>query len=134
MTRRIIALSVLAAAAYFAVAFWLQYSYVDLAPKGSVVVQIVPPFARHGNAAVSYFEQPLALQTAARIECTEGVPCSPLEIYEDGIKLGPGSSDFAEIAEIGRGHFAHSVNAIAFSSSDNSDPATNGRHYWAVLP
>lgn len=62
---------------------------------------------------------------------------SIVEIYEDGRKLGPAHSTHAGVAKIGHGLFSHWRNNSAifvFSSSDNSDPQTNGRAYWAVKP
>ena len=103
-------------------------------PSGELAILLGPSFERHGNAAVTYFVQSAELQAAARVECVGGVICSPLELYEDYVRLGPGQSTFSEIAEEGRGHFAHAPTSIAFSASDNSDPNTNGRKYWAVIP
>jgi len=52
--------------------------------------------------------------------------------------------DHRDIQEIGRGRYSHwndnpesgwrTIRGMLFSASDNSDPRTNGRHYWAVLP
>jgi hypothetical protein len=55
-------------------------------------------------------------------------------VYEDGHPLGPPHSLHAEIATLGRGRFSHWGDAIAFSTSDNTDPNSNGRRYWATLP
>ena len=62
---------------------------------------------------------------------------SPIEIYEDERPIGPSYSVHADVAQIGRGYYSHWRNNGAiflFSSSDNSDPQTNGRAYWAVKP
>ena len=56
--------------------------------------------------------------------------------------LGPARAQRAEVEDLGRGRFYHSTVAgapeswryVVFSTSDNSDPRTNGRSYWAVVP
>jgi len=61
---------------------------------------------------------------------------STLEVYEDGVRLGPPHSDVGEIEMKGRGRFIYwqssMNNDIYFSASDNSDPNTNGRTYTVV--
>jgi|GEM_PF-1785751 len=64
---------------------------------------------------------------------------SPVVIFEDGKPLGPAhSTPHSDIGTLGRGRFSHWENGgtsvLVFSSSDNTDPETNGRSYWAVLP
>jgi hypothetical protein len=60
---------------------------------------------------------------------------SPMIIYEDGKPLGPPHSTHADISKLGLGRFSHWYGVgYIFSSSDNSDPNSNGRKYWAVLP
>jgi hypothetical protein len=70
---------------------------------------------------------------------------SPIVLYENLTPLGPPHSAHQDIQEIGRGRYSHwndnnpksgwrSINGVLFSASDNSDPRTNGRHYWAGLP
>ena len=46
-------------------------------------------------------------------------------VYEDLTPLGP--AKFIKFTDDPR-------NFVVFSASDNSDPRTNGRHYWLVLP
>ena len=54
---------------------------------------------------------------------------SRLALTENGAALGPPHSIHAEIAEKGGGRFSHWGEAVIFSSSDNSDPRSNGRAY-----
>ena len=54
---------------------------------------------------------------------------STLALFEDGRELGPRHTQHAWIREQGRGSFSHWGSALYFSSSDNSDPRTNGRRY-----
>lgn len=57
---------------------------------------------------------------------------SQIELFEDGIQLGPGDVDHDEIRRQGGGLFSHYSNQLFFSTRDNSSPVDNGREY-AVL-
>ena len=59
---------------------------------------------------------------------------STLVVEEDGVALAPGNTPLETIQKVGRGSFLHWGVWLYFSSSDNSDPRTNGRIYHAVLP
>jgi hypothetical protein len=52
-----------------------------------------------------------------------------LELREDGRLLGPGDCDVDEVASSGSGRYSCGPVEIYFSTSDNSDPRTNGRAY-----
>ena len=134
LTHRIVwVLAAAGFAAYFAAAGWLRYGFVDPRPKGALVMRLKPPFERHRNAVVSRTNiLPLAL--LADDERIKYDARSPLIVYEDTVPLGPAHNTLDDIGEIGRGRFTHWPSLIAFSASDNSDPNTNGRRYWAVLP
>lgn len=58
---------------------------------------------------------------------------SKLQLYENGIALGPAHSIHVDIANFGQGRFSHFTDGnapwIYFSATDNSNPATNGRVY-----
>jgi hypothetical protein len=55
-------------------------------------------------------------------------------ITEDGTALGPGNSQHDTIRSIGRGAFSFWHGALYISTSDNSDPRTNGRTYEVHSP
>jgi len=57
---------------------------------------------------------------------------SRLRLYEDGIELGPRHSLHSDIAARGGGSFSQWHGYLYFSTSDNSDPRTNGRRYEAA--
>ncbi len=62
-----------------------------------------------------------------------GAPAaSALELFEDGRALGPAHMGHASIRSIGHGRYSHWQGRLVFSTSDNSDPRTNGRRYVAV--
>jgi hypothetical protein len=54
---------------------------------------------------------------------------SSVKLFENGKPLGPGRSQHATILEQGGGAYSHWHNVLYLSTSDNSNPAANGRHY-----
>ena len=54
---------------------------------------------------------------------------SILKFYENGVELGAAHSVHNDIRKQGKGRFSHWGSTIIFSTSDNSDPRTNGRVY-----
>jgi SAM-dependent methyltransferase len=60
---------------------------------------------------------------------------STLTLYEDGLPLQQPHYTIGEIKGLGIGRYAHWEDRLYFSSSDNSDPTTNGRRYeYSVSP
>ncbi len=59
---------------------------------------------------------------------------SRLVVYEDSVPLGPGHSLLNAIGEAGTGRYSHWGDWLFFSSSDNSNPATNGHVYSVAYP
>ncbi len=59
---------------------------------------------------------------------------SQLDLLEDGQSLGPPHSVHADISTLGGGRFSHWQNALYFSTSDNTDPRRNRRHYQVYVP
>jgi hypothetical protein len=54
---------------------------------------------------------------------------SRLVIFEDAHPLGCAHADHAEIASEGLGRYSHWGSWVLFSTSDNTDPRSNGRLY-----
>lgn len=55
---------------------------------------------------------------------------SAVILFEDGKRLGPPRCLHADIRQLGGGRYSHwAREGLYFSSSDNSDPRTNGRRY-----
>ncbi len=55
---------------------------------------------------------------------------SRLELYEDGVRLGPRHSLVRDVEAMGAGRHLHWGQGLSFSTSDGSDPNRNGRAYW----
>jgi len=54
---------------------------------------------------------------------------SKLRLYEDNGRLGPSCTIHFDIEQHGAGRYSHWKNYLYFSTSDGSDPNTNGRLY-----
>ena len=54
---------------------------------------------------------------------------STLRLFENGVEIDPAHSVHDDIRNIGKGRFSHWGTTVIFSTSDNSDPRTNGRTY-----
>jgi SAM-dependent methyltransferase len=60
---------------------------------------------------------------------------STLALYEDGLPLKPAHARHRDVRTVGLGRFCHWEDRLLFSTSDNSDPSTNGREYtYSVSP
>jgi hypothetical protein len=126
-----------AIASYFALAELSIHTYVDITPKGKVVVPLYRPFERFGESKLAV----IAHEWTTRGSLDELADTaadnrrSPVLIYENDRLLGPAHSGHRDIAKLGEGRYSHwHGQGYVFSASDNSDPNTNGRFYWAVLP
>jgi hypothetical protein len=58
---------------------------------------------------------------------------SQLQLLESGIPLGPPHALHDDIRRSGEGRYSHWGETLFFSTSDNSDPNTNGRTYHACF-
>ena len=60
---------------------------------------------------------------------------SPIHLYENDRPLGPAHSTTGAIKDLGGGRYLHLPDVIYFSTSDNTDPRSNGRQYsWTIGP
>lgn len=69
------------------------------------------------------------VESAGPSDSEEGPSGSDLVLYEDHLPLGPRHELHDAIRQYGQGRFSHWNGTLMFSTSDNSDPRTNGRHY-----
>jgi hypothetical protein len=123
-------------------AYWLKGSFVEDVnfAKGPNVagekILMYPPFSRLGGSrfAVAQERYDLFDDLTDSEECTHR---SPIEMYENDKRLGPAHSSREDVVELGHGRFSHlkqNGTTLYWSSSDGSDPNSNGRAYWVVKP
>jgi hypothetical protein len=135
-TLNILGAAALIYAVYLPIALSLQHSYVPpthASPPPRIAARAWPlgaisPYGHGGIAfrAHVYVFEPLE-------EDNEAEQHSPVVLYEDGKPLGPAHSPLADVLRKGGGRYTHLKGAgIIFSSSDNTDPSKNGRHYTAM--
>ena len=116
---------------YFPLALWVKVSWpgpVDVAAK----IRLHGPFARFNLSGFAYVARVYQLN---QLGDTPVLPDhSPVMLYEDNRVLGPAHSPHDDVANLGGGRFSHWKDfGIVFSTSDNTDPNSNGRTYWAVV-
>jgi hypothetical protein len=137
-----LACAIVAIAAYVLTAYWLKISYVppivpDADPKvAGAKLLLRRPFQRFLDSDFGVIARDDSFVNLA--DTADNNERSPIEIYENDKPLGPAHSSHAGVAKIGHGRFSHwgrkDSTIFVFSSSDNTDPQTNGRAYWAVKP
>ena len=137
LSYRMTLMMVIAAVVVCGMLAWLKRA-TEIAPRGSLVVALYPPFGNEAGMAwraehILPFDIKALGPYADDPRLERGR--SPVMIYEEGKPLGPPHSTFADISKLGRGRFAYWIKqGLIFSSSDGSDPNRNGRRYWAVIP
>jgi hypothetical protein len=112
---------------------WLkQFTADDKCKRSDRNVYLLQrPFRRElGNASVVE-NIPIS---AGRSDDSNNPVRSTAILCEDERSIGPAHSPHDDIRVLGRGRFSLWLNALYFSSSDNSDPNTNGRTYELVFP
>ncbi len=110
-------------------------SHVPITEQPGVQPKVAPP------ASENILRGPFTCVAGYQWRCytAQGLPArtdsntfprqSPLQLFEDGVLLGPAHCIHAEIELEGQGRYSFWEGAINFASSDNSDPNTNGRVY-----
>ncbi len=101
-------------------------------PEAKSVVRypIGPAFTNGGGVSWMFEVQNLANRASTYAEPYK----SSLILCEDNKTLGPGNALHSEISNKGMGLYSHWMTYLLFSTSDNSDPNTNGRRYEVLLP
>lgn len=140
-TRTKVNLALLAFLAYFIAACWAKMSYAPntnftVGPKvAGAKVPLLKPIARKGSGNLFVVERPNLFPDLA--DTADEPFRSPIELYENENRLGPPHATLGQISKLGGGRFLHVKEygaTIYFSTSDNSDPNTNGKAYWVVNP
>jgi hypothetical protein len=122
---------------YFGLAEWSKRSYVERRPDGKVVIRLFRPYEKFGETPFGVIaREPARGSLNDLADSVDNLERSPAVIYEDAYPLpGPGHSKHEDVAHIGHGRYSHwRGQGYVFSASDGSDPNTNGRSYWVVLP
>lgn len=131
--------AVLATGVYFLSARWLQVVYVRPAVShaephvAGEKMLLHRPFVRFLGSEFAVIARDERFGDLA--DSADNNERSPIIIYENESRIGPPHSVHADVAKTGFGRYSHWRNngqIFIFSSSDNSDPQTNGRNYWAV--
>ena len=105
-------------------------------------VQVLSPENIHPTGGHSYYAISTLPSGFGILEIPPDSNAEPhgsiLNVFEDGKKLGPAHSQHGDIEKRGGGRYSYWTHAeervILFSSSDNSDPRTNGRKYTIIAP
>ena len=87
---------------------------------------LLPPFASRRGAGWTARLPPDALAEPPERR-------TAMALWEDNRRLGPGNAMEADICALGRGRYAVWPNEVCFSSSDGTNPNTNGRRYSLLL-
>ena len=87
------------------------------------------PFEHVGGTAWKYRVAPTICQGETTITRNK----SRLRLKENASAIGPPYANHADIAEYGSGRYSHWGEYLFFSSSDNSDPNSNGKVYTLHL-
>ena len=66
-------------------------------------------------------------------DAIRGQNSSPILVFEDKAPLGSAHALHVDIIKFGAGRYSHWGSELLFSSSDNSDPRSNGRKYEIVI-
>ncbi|WP_431204588.1 hypothetical protein ACQ86E_05775 [Bradyrhizobium betae] len=107
---------------------WLQASYV---PPDTSILRTILPRQQHSYRAFPFIP-------GADGDNEKHPAASSVEVFENGVALGPAHSSPADISNLGQGRYLFvrdgDTTWLVFSSSDNTDPRTNGRTYRAVDP
>jgi len=100
-------------------------------------IEIVIDSERVQQELPGAFEVPLAPETPLYLDCrgdtlaSGGV--SDLRLYENDLAIGPPHVAHQQIREKSAGRYSHWHRRLIFSTSDGSDPRTNGRVYRATV-
>jgi len=97
--------------------------------KRPIYTLLQGPFSHQGGCCWS--QKIKSLSSLSDNEKNDSV--SSLRLYEDGVPLLPGHALHQNIREKGGGRFSHWHEDLFFSSSDGTDPNTNGRIYTIII-
>lgn len=135
-TLHILGAAALIYAAYLPIALRLQHAYVPPThrlppPRLAAKPWALGPISPLDNGGIAFHAHVDVFETLE--EKNDAEQHSPVVLYEDGKPLGPAHSMIGDITSKGGGRYTHlKGTGMVFSSSDNTDPRKNGRHYTAM--
>ncbi len=100
-------------------------NYWDAAMAGIPMESLPGPFSR-GQGHTWVVSIPHLAQSG---DSQEHPKQSNLMLYENGVPLGFAHVPHSHIEAYGKGRYSHWKDSLLFSTTDNSDPNTNGRTY-----
>ena len=102
-----------------------------IAADTEVRIAFLPPFEREiGHCWLRRLNAfPGADELAAVADDDLQPTRSALRVYENGVPLGPAHAPHSTIRHLGAGAFSHWKDTIYFSSTDGTNPNSNGRAY-----
>jgi hypothetical protein len=116
-------------AVFWVTVFALNY-FIPFCPSGPAYA-LQAPFQKHGAGGAAYIAAAPLLKSDS--DTSEGPTRSTYLVCENRYALGPAHSLHTDISTKGKGRFSHwGPDGFIFSTSDNSDPNTNGRIYLAT--
>lgn len=113
--------------ALLAAAVFFLISLISIPREGTIDPASIQPSGTGGWAAT--LPGAPRYPMVARPDSNDEPRASTLALFEDGKPLGAAHSLHSDIWSIGSGRYSHWGTWIIFSSSDNSNPKVNGRHY-----
>lgn len=109
---------------------WLMDRFWGPTCPAGTLVEFKRPFVK--GAGVSFYKDNLSVSGDTPSSTAE--TASKLVLCEGNSQLGPAHAPHLDIAKEGKGRYSHWGTTLVFSTSDNSDPNTNARHYTLVQP
>jgi hypothetical protein len=124
--------AIIGVSAYLVVVYWYLRIRGQVRPQSSFLKLLGQRFRRPYSGALlnvssdtgHCFTAPVP---ASVLSDMEGM--SRLRVFEDGFPLAQTGADHDMIRRVGKGAFSHWGPFVYFSTSDNTDPRTNGRQY-----
>ena len=135
-TLNILGAAALIYAVYLPIALRLQQAYVPPThrlppPRLAAKPWPLGPITPYGHGGIAFHAH--VDEFGPLEEDNDAEQHSPVVLYEDGKPLGPAHSPLVDITNNGGGRYTHLKGVgMVFSSSDNTDPTKNGRHYSAM--
>jgi hypothetical protein len=114
---------------FYATLFALDFAKPKC-PTGTASLPLLAPFAKYSPTGAAWVANLPAWSNIS--DSSDASNRSPVLVCEDSLRLGPAHSAHTDVATKGLGRFSHWGSSVVFSSSDNSDPNTNGRQYRVV--